>query len=93
LVAAFDITVQEKDHLIPSRSIRARAFSPPAAAASSPPIAAAMSFEPKQKVELDAPKDDPISEQYLSKCDGPSSSRYSSPWLATPCYALPARVR
>ena len=30
----------------------------------------AMSFEPKQKVELDPPKDDPISLEYLSKCDG-----------------------
>ncbi|KAK3640006.1 hypothetical protein LTR56_012182 [Elasticomyces elasticus] len=29
-----------------------------------------MSFEPKQKVELDAPKDDVISIDYLSKCDG-----------------------
>ncbi|KAI5205399.1 cytochrome b5 [Aureobasidium subglaciale] len=27
-------------------------------------------FEPKQKVELDPPKDDPISLDYLSKCDG-----------------------
>ncbi|KAI5206547.1 hypothetical protein E4T38_03753 [Aureobasidium subglaciale] len=26
-------------------------------------------FEPKQKVELDPPKDDPISLDYLSKCD------------------------
>ena len=29
-----------------------------------------MSFEPKTKVELDPPKDDPISLNYLSKCDG-----------------------
>ncbi|KAK5741303.1 hypothetical protein LTR17_004009 [Elasticomyces elasticus] len=29
-----------------------------------------MSFEPKQKVELDTPKDDVISIDYLSKCDG-----------------------
>jgi len=29
-----------------------------------------MSFEPKTKVELDPPKDDPISLEYLSKCDG-----------------------
>lgn len=29
-----------------------------------------MSFEPKQKVELDPPKDDLISKDYLSKCDG-----------------------
>ncbi|KAK5690873.1 hypothetical protein LTR97_012036 [Elasticomyces elasticus] len=29
-----------------------------------------MSFEPKQKVELDAPKDDVISIDYLSNCDG-----------------------
>lgn len=29
-----------------------------------------MSFEPKQKVELDPPKDDPISLEYLAKCDG-----------------------
>jgi len=29
-----------------------------------------MSFEPKTKVELDPPKDDPISQDYLSKCDG-----------------------
>jgi hypothetical protein len=27
-------------------------------------------FEPKQKVELDPPKDDSISLDYLSKCDG-----------------------
>ncbi|KAH0368952.1 cytochrome b5, partial [Aureobasidium melanogenum] len=27
-------------------------------------------FEPKHKVELDPPKDDPISLDYLSKCDG-----------------------
>jgi hypothetical protein len=32
-------------------------------------------FEPKQKVELDPPKDDPISLDYLSKCDGMSSMR------------------
>ncbi|GAB1727011.1 hypothetical protein NU195Hw_g3864t1 [Hortaea werneckii] len=29
-----------------------------------------MSFEPKHKVELDPPKDDVISVDYLSKCDG-----------------------
>lgn len=29
-----------------------------------------MSFEPKQKVELDPPKEDTISIDYLSKCDG-----------------------
>jgi membrane-associated progesterone receptor component len=29
-----------------------------------------MSFEPKQKVELDPPKDDLISTDYLAKCDG-----------------------
>ena len=29
-----------------------------------------MSFEPKHKVELDPPKDDPISPDYLAKCDG-----------------------
>ncbi len=29
-----------------------------------------MPFEPKQKVELDPPKDDVISKDYLSKCDG-----------------------
>lgn len=29
-----------------------------------------MSFEPKTKVELDPPKDDIISLDYLSKCDG-----------------------
>ncbi|KAK0289409.1 hypothetical protein LTR35_002606 [Friedmanniomyces endolithicus] len=29
-----------------------------------------MSFEPKQKVELDPPRDDAISLDYLSKCDG-----------------------
>lgn len=29
-----------------------------------------MSFEPKTKVELDPPKDDIISVDYLSKCDG-----------------------
>jgi hypothetical protein len=29
-----------------------------------------MPFEPKQQVELDPPKDDIISLDYLSKCDG-----------------------
>lgn len=29
-----------------------------------------MSFEPKQKVDLDPPKDDIITLEYLSKCDG-----------------------
>ena len=29
-----------------------------------------MSFEPKHAVQLDAPKSDPISTEYLSKCDG-----------------------
>jgi hypothetical protein len=29
-----------------------------------------MSFEPKTKIELDPPKDDVISLDYLSKCDG-----------------------
>lgn len=32
-----------------------------------------MSFEPKHKVELDPPKDDIISVEYLSKCDGASA--------------------
>jgi membrane-associated progesterone receptor component len=27
-------------------------------------------FEPKQAVQLDPPKDDPITEEYLSKCNG-----------------------
>ena len=27
-------------------------------------------FEPKNPVQLDAPKDDPISLEYLAKCDG-----------------------
>jgi membrane-associated progesterone receptor component len=27
-------------------------------------------FEPKTPVQLDPPKDDPISVEYLSKCDG-----------------------
>lgn len=36
-----------------------------------------MSFEPKQKVELDPPKDDPISTEYLSKCDGKSMAALS----------------
>lgn len=31
---------------------------------------ASMSFEPKHKVDLDPPKDDIISVDYLSKCDG-----------------------
>ncbi|KAK3111817.1 hypothetical protein LTR53_012543 [Teratosphaeriaceae sp. CCFEE 6253] len=31
-----------------------------------------MSFEPKQKIELDPPKDDTVSVDYLSKCDGSS---------------------
>ncbi|KAI5274217.1 hypothetical protein E4T47_02686 [Aureobasidium subglaciale] len=34
-------------------------------------------FEPKQKVELDPPKDDPISLDYLSKCDGASYSVFA----------------
>jgi hypothetical protein len=34
-------------------------------------------FEPKHKVDLDPPKDDPISLDYLSKCDGMSSMRTS----------------
>lgn len=29
-----------------------------------------MSFEPKHKVDLNPPKDDAISTDYLSKCDG-----------------------
>ncbi|KAI6893957.1 hypothetical protein KC318_g15102 [Hortaea werneckii] len=33
-------------------------------------IEVSMSFEPKHKVELDPPKDDIISVEYLSKCDG-----------------------
>lgn len=32
-------------------------------------------FEPKEPVQLDPPKDDPISKEELSKCDGAS-------WLA-----------
>ncbi|KAI7159717.1 hypothetical protein KC349_g3991 [Hortaea werneckii] len=35
-------------------------------------IKVSMSFEPKHKVELDPPKDDIISAEYLSKCDGAS---------------------
>ena len=27
-------------------------------------------FEPKTKVDLDPPRDDPISQDYLAKCDG-----------------------
>lgn len=34
-------------------------------------------FELKQKVELDPPKDDPISLDYLSKCDGMLTTRLS----------------
>lgn len=42
-----------------------------------------MSFEPKTKVELDPPKDDPISLDYLSKCDGMLRTLLSRPvWLA-----------
>ena len=37
-----------------------------------------MSFEPKQKVELDLPKDDVISTEYLSKCDGKHPLREGS---------------
>lgn len=33
-----------------------------------------MSFEPKQKVDLDPPKDDIITLEYLSKCDGELST-------------------
>ena len=32
-----------------------------------------MSFEPKYKVNLDPPKDDEISQEYLAKCDGESA--------------------
>jgi len=46
----------------------------PSLAASSLPLNTdhfnTMSFEPKQKIELDPPKDDIISLDYLSKCDG-----------------------
>jgi hypothetical protein len=35
-----------------------------------------MSFEPKTKIELDPPKDDIISLDYLSKCDGKLSISY-----------------
>lgn len=35
-----------------------------------PKTAIKMSFEPKTKIELDPPKDDIISLEYLSKCDG-----------------------
>lgn len=31
-------------------------------------------FEPKQKVDLDPPKDDPITLEHLSKCDGMSDA-------------------
>ncbi|KAI6825111.1 hypothetical protein KC340_g1351 [Hortaea werneckii] len=34
-----------------------------------------MSFEPKHKVELDPPKDDIISVEYLSKCDATNVRR------------------
>jgi hypothetical protein len=27
-------------------------------------------FEPRQAVQLNPPKEDPITEEYLSKCDG-----------------------
>lgn len=37
-------------------------------------LEANMSFEPKYKVNLDPPKDDPISPEYLAKCDGSCSS-------------------
>ncbi|RMY26366.1 hypothetical protein D0867_00077 [Hortaea werneckii] len=36
---------------------------------------ASMSFEPKHKVELDPPKDDIISVEYLSKCDATNVRR------------------
>ena len=36
-----------------------------------------MSFEPKYKVNLDPPKDDPISLDYLAKCDGLCSVNYT----------------
>lgn len=46
-----------------------------------------MSFEPKTKVELDPPKDDIISLDYLSKCDGElNSNPYSS---TTACLNVP----
>ena len=41
-----------------------------------------MSFEPRTKVELDPPKDDPISLEYLSKCDGISPQHISPRYIA-----------
>jgi len=41
-----------------------------------------MSFEPKTKVELDPPKDDIISLDYLSKCDGELDSACTAQQLA-----------
>lgn len=38
-----------------------------------------MSFEPKHKVELDPPKDDVISQDYLSKCDGAKRHYLNAP--------------
>jgi len=36
-----------------------------------------MSFEPKYKVNLDPPKDDAISQEYLAKCDGERACPYT----------------
>lgn len=38
-------------------------------------------FEPKVPVQLDPPKDDPISQEELAKCDGKSSLRILGPSL------------
>jgi len=41
-------------------------------------------FSPKVPVQLDPPKDDPISQEELAKCDGNSTS---APWNAPDSFA------
>ncbi|KAK5168353.1 uncharacterized protein LTR77_006923 [Saxophila tyrrhenica] len=47
-----------------------------------------MPFEPKHKVELDPPKDDVISQDYLSKCDG-SNAEYPTYVAIKVCHDIP----
>jgi hypothetical protein len=46
------------------------AYHPPALRIMSGHVEEPKRFEPKKPVQLDPPKDDPISLEYLSKCDG-----------------------
>lgn len=51
-------------------------------------------FEPKQPVQLDPPKDDPITMEELSKCDGMDLSLYSRVDIVLSTkIAVPASIR